>query len=61
MHTFRNGHTMDDVVASQPVVRSNCVVVVIDEVIRFTPEYQSRKICKDFVKEHVMRLTYCQA
>ena len=43
-HTFRNehSHTVDDVVASQPRVRSNCAAVVIDEVIRSTPEYQPR-------------------
>ena len=41
VHTFRNdSHIVDDMVASQQVVRSNRVVVVIDEVIRFTPEYQ---------------------
>ena len=63
MHTFRNEHrhTMEDVVTSQPIVRSNRAAVVIDEVIRFTPEYQPRKICKDFVREHGMRLTYFQA
>ena len=35
MYTFRNerSHTVDDVVASQPVVRSNCAALVIDEVI----------------------------
>ena len=52
---------MDDVVASLPVVRSNRVDVVIDEVIRSTPKYQPRQICKDFVREHGMRLTYYQA
>ena len=48
VHTFQNehSHTVDDVVASQPVVGSNCAVVVIDEVIQSTPEYQPRKICK---------------
>ena len=41
VHTFRNehSHTVDDVVASQPVVISNRAAVVIDEVIRSTPEY----------------------
>ena len=57
----KHSHTIDDVVASQPVVRSNRAAVVIDEVIRSTPEYQPRQICKDFVREHGMRLTYCQA
>ena len=35
VHTFRNehNHTVDDVIASQPVVRSNRATVVIDEVI----------------------------
>ena len=35
MHTFINehSHSVDDVVASQPLVRSNRAVVVIDEVI----------------------------
>ena len=63
VHTFRNEHShiVDDVVASQPVVRSNQAVVVIGEVIRSTPEYQPQQICKDFVGEHGMRLTYYQA
>ena len=35
VHTFLNehSHTMDDLVASQPIVRSNRAAVVIDEVI----------------------------
>ena len=63
MHTFRNvhSHIVDNVVASQPIVRSDRAAVVIDEVIRSTPEYQPRQICKDFVREHGMRLIYCQA
>ena len=41
VHTFRNehSHTVDDVVASQPVVRCNRATVVIDEVIQSTLEY----------------------
>ena len=60
MHTFINehSHTVDDVVASQPFVRSNRASMVIDEVIRFTLEYQPQKICKDFIREHGMRLTW---
>ena len=42
VHTFINdhSHTIDDVVASQPFVRSNSASMVIDEVIRSTLEYQ---------------------
>ena len=42
VHTFINdqSHTVDDVVTSQPFVRSNRASTVIDEVIRSTPEYQ---------------------
>ena len=63
VHTFINGHshTIDDVVASQPFVRPNCSSMVIDEVIRSTLKYQPRQICKDFIRENGMRLTYCQA
>ena len=62
MHTFINdhSHTIDDVVASQPFVRSNRASMVIDEG-RSTPEYQSQQICKGFIREHGMRLSYCQA
>ena len=35
--------------------------MVIGEVIQSTLEYQLRKICKDFIKEHGIRLTYYQA
>ena len=42
VHTFRNehSHNVDNMVASQPVVRSNCATMVIDEVIRSTLVYQ---------------------
>ena len=63
MHTFVNEHrhTIDDVVSSQPLVRCNRASKVIDDVIRCTPEYMPRQICKDFVREHGMCLTYVQA
>ena len=63
VYTFINDHShiVDDVVASQPFVRSNRASIVIDEVIRSTLEYQPRQICKNFIREHGMRLTYCQA
>ena len=40
VHTFRNEHShiVDDMVASQLVVRSSRAAVVIDEVIQSTPE-----------------------
>ena len=62
VHTFINQHyhSVDDVVSNQSLVRSNRVVVVIDDVIRSTLEYQPRQICKDFVREYGMRLSYCQ-
>ena len=61
VHTFINQHyhSVNDVVANQSLVRSNRVVVVIDDVIQSTPEYQPRQICKDFVREYGMRLSYC--
>ena len=63
VHTFINdhSHTVDDVVGSQPFVRSNRASMAIDEVIRSTHKYQPRRICNDFIREHDMRLTYCQA
>ena len=62
-HTFINehNHCVYDVVGFQPLVKSNKAAMVIDEVIHSTPKYQSRKIGKDFVREHGMRLSYCQA
>ena len=63
VHTFVNKHrhTVDDLVSSQPLVRCNRVSKVIDDVIRCTPEYMPRKICKDFVLEHGMCLNYVHA
>ncbi|KAL6326109.1 hypothetical protein AAG906_000984 [Vitis piasezkii] len=41
VHTFRNlhNHCLEDVALSQPLVRSTCASLVIDDVIRSTPEY----------------------
>ncbi|RVW81075.1 hypothetical protein CK203_045361 [Vitis vinifera] len=63
VHTFRNvhNHCLEDVVLSQPLVRSTRASLVIDDVIRSTPEYQPRQICKDFVRQHGIQLTYLQA
>ena len=63
VHTFRNvhNHCLEDVVLSQPLVRSTRASLVIDDVIRSTPEYQPRQICKDFVRQHDIQLTYLQA
>ncbi|RVX19034.1 hypothetical protein CK203_007171 [Vitis vinifera] len=62
-HTFRNvhNHCLEDVVLSQPLVRSTRASLVIDDVIRSTPKYQPRQICKDFVRQHGIQLTYLQA
>ncbi|KAL6314417.1 hypothetical protein AAG906_025642 [Vitis piasezkii] len=54
-------HWLEDVALSQPLVRSNHASLVIDDVIRSTPEYQPRQICKDFVRQHGIQLTYLQA
>ena len=35
--------------------------LVIDDVIRSTPNYQPSQICEDFVRQHGMQLTYLQA
>ena len=63
VHTFQNlhNHCLEDVALSQPLVRSTCVSLVIDDVIRSTPEYQPRKMCKDFVRQYGNQLTYLQA
>ena len=63
VNTFINhhNHSIDDVVANQPLVRSTRADVVIDDVIRSTLEDQPRQICEDFVCEHRVRLSYCQA
>ena len=56
-----HNHWLEDVALSQPLVRSNHASLVIDDVIRSTPEYQPRQICKDFVRQHGIQLTYLQA
>ncbi|RVW87460.1 hypothetical protein CK203_036245 [Vitis vinifera] len=63
VHTFRNvhNHCLEDVVLSQPLVRSTRASLVIDDVIRSTLEYQPHQICKDFVRQHGIQLTYLQA
>ena len=63
VHMFVNEHihTVDDLVSSQTLVRCNQASMVIDDVIRCTPKYMPRQICKDFVLEHGMCLTYVQA
>ena len=63
VNTFVNEHShiVDDVVSSQPLVRCNRALKVIDDVIRCTPKYMPRQICKDFVKEHGIHLIYVQA
>ena len=52
VHTFENthNHSLDDVASSQPTIRANRASMVIDDVIRLTPEYQPRQIYKDFVR-----------
>ena len=63
MHTFINhhNHSIDDVVANEPLVRSTRADMVIDDVSQSTPKYQPRLIYEDFVGEHRMRSSYCQA
>ncbi|RVW69839.1 hypothetical protein CK203_061170 [Vitis vinifera] len=47
VHTFQNvhNHCLEDVALSRPLVRSTRASLVIDDVIRSTPEYQPRQIC----------------
>ena len=54
VHTFENthNHSLDDVASSQPTIGANRASMVIDDVIRSTPEYQPRQIYKDFVRQH---------
>ena len=54
VHTFENTHnySLDDVAFSKPTIRANRASMVIDDVIRSTPEYQPCQICKDFVRHH---------
>ena len=63
VHTFENthNHSLDDVASLQPTSRASRASMVINDVIRSTPEYQPRQICKDFVRQHGLRLTYNQA
>ena len=63
VHTFENthNHSLDDVASLQPTIRANRASMVIDDVIRSIPEYQPRRICKDFVRQHGLQLTYNQA
>ena len=63
VHTFEktHNHSLNDVASSQPTIRANRASMLIDDVIRSTPEYQPCQICKDFVRQHGLRLTYNQA
>ena len=63
VHTFEIGynHSLDDVASSQPLIKAKRVSKMIDDVIRSTPNYQPCQICKDFVKQHGLRLSYSQA
>ena len=62
VHSLRiHNHSLDVVASPQPTIRANRVSMVIDDVIRLTPEYQPRQICKDFFRQHGLRLTYNQA
>ena len=56
-----HNHCLEDVALSQPLVRSTRASLVIDDVIWSTPEYQPRQICKDFIRQHGIQLTYLQA
>ncbi|RVW21733.1 hypothetical protein CK203_108210 [Vitis vinifera] len=59
-HNHHN-HSLEDVAACQPLVRSNRASLLIDDVIQSTPDYQPHQICKDFQRQHGMQLTYLQA
>ena len=63
VHTFKIGHnhSLDDIASSQPSIRAKHVSKMIGDVIRSTPDYQPRQICKDFVRQHGLRLSYNQA
>nr|CAN70985.1 hypothetical protein VITISV_040673 [Vitis vinifera] len=63
VHTFHNvhNHSLEDVSSSQPLIRSNRASLMIDDVISCTPNYLSSQICKDFIRQHGMQLTYLQA
>ena len=63
VYTFQNvhNHSLEDVASYKPLVRSNWASSVIDNVIQSNPDYYPRQICEDFIKQHGMRLSYCQA
>ena len=63
VHTFHNhhNHNLKYVATCQPLMRSNWASLLIDDVIRSTPDYQPRQICKDFQRQHGMQLMYLQA
>ena len=52
VHKFWNAHnhSLEDVTSFQPLVRSSCASLVIDDVIRSTLDHQSHQIYKDFVR-----------
>lgn len=51
VHTFRNIHNQSIADASfgQPVVRTKQGRCMVDDVIRGSPDYFPRQLCKDFV------------
>ena len=50
VHTFNNihNHSVDDVSFGQPVVHTKRGGRTMDDVIRGSPDYLPRKLCKDF-------------
>ena len=63
IHTFRNIHnqSIEDVSFGQPAVHTKRGGRMVDDVIRGSPDYLPRQLCKDFVQQYGITLTYSQA
>ena len=62
VHTFNNvhNHSVDDASFGQPVVHTKRCGRTMDDVIRGSPDYLPRKLCKDLCQRYGITLTYSQ-
>ena len=56
-----NNHCADVECSTQPSMRRSRGACVIEQVIRATPQYLPRQICKDFRSQYGVSLSYKQA
>ena len=63
VYTFQNNHnhSIHEDSSPLPTVRLCKLAVLTNDVIKATPDCMPRQICKDFERQHGIRMTYSQA